>query len=86
MPFGATTPRKRGGGRAFVRVIPYSTSAPALDSQHWTSPSPSDSSGFARGINSFQLFNDGKRWRVVTIYWDAERPGNPIPDKYLKRD
>jgi hypothetical protein len=45
-----------------------------------------DPKPFARGINSFQLFNDGKRWYVVTIYWDAERPGNPIPEKYLDRD
>ena len=39
---------------------------------------------FARGINSFQLLNDGKRWWVVTIYWEAETPENPIPKKYLK--
>lgn len=45
-----------------------------------------DPKPFARGINSFQLFNDGKRWYVVTIYWDAERPDNPIPERYLSRD
>lgn len=39
---------------------------------------------FARGINSIQLVNDGKRWWVVSILWDSERPDNPIPDKYLK--
>jgi hypothetical protein len=44
----------------------------------------SDSTPFARGINSIQLFNDGKRWWVVNIMWDAERPGLVIPDKYLK--
>ncbi len=44
----------------------------------------SDTKPFARGINSFQLFNDGKRWYVVTIYWDAETPANPIPEKFLK--
>jgi hypothetical protein len=37
----------------------------------------------ARGINSIQLFNDGRRWWVVSIFWDAERPDNPIPAKYL---
>jgi len=42
-----------------------------------------DEKPFARGINSIQLFNDGTRWWVVTIYWDAEREGNPIPQKYL---
>jgi hypothetical protein len=44
---------------------------------------PGDAKPFARGINSFQLFNDGKRWYIVTIYWDAERPENPIPARYL---
>jgi hypothetical protein len=39
---------------------------------------------FARGINSIQLANDGKRWWVVSILWDSERPDNPIPEKYLK--
>jgi hypothetical protein len=38
---------------------------------------------FARGINSFQLVKDGKSWKVMTILWDAEREGNPIPEKYL---
>ncbi|HQU84477.1 MAG TPA: hypothetical protein PKY59_15170 [Pyrinomonadaceae bacterium] len=39
---------------------------------------------FMRGINSFQLLNDGKRWWILTIFWEAETPENPIPKKYLK--
>jgi hypothetical protein len=42
-----------------------------------------DTEPFARGINSFQLMNDGKRWWIVSIYWTAERPDLPIPKKYL---
>ncbi len=42
-----------------------------------------DSEPFSRGINSFQLMNDGQRWWIVTIYWEAENPDNPIPMKYL---
>ena len=42
-----------------------------------------DEPPFARGINSIQLYNDGARWWVVTIYWDSERADNPIPDAYL---
>jgi hypothetical protein len=34
---------------------------------------------FERGVNSMQLLNDGKRWWVVSILWDTERPGNPLP-------
>lgn len=47
---------------------------------------PNDATPFARGINSIQLLKDGHRWWVVTIYWDAERPGNPIPTEYLRRE
>jgi len=36
-----------------------------------------------RGINSMEFFFDGDRWWCVEIYWDSERPGNPIPEKYL---
>lgn len=44
----------------------------------------SDKKPFMRGINSFQLLNDGRRWWVLTIYWQGETPENPIPKKYLK--
>ena len=43
-----------------------------------------DAQPFMRGINSFQVFNDGKRWWIVTIYWAGERKDLPIPEKYLK--
>lgn len=46
--------------------------------RHTDDPRP-----FARGINSIQLMNDGTRWWVVTVFWQAERPENPIPEKYL---
>jgi hypothetical protein len=42
-----------------------------------------DSPPFSRGINSIQLVTNGERWWVVTILWDFERPGNPIPQAYL---
>ena len=44
-----------------------------------------DPKPFARGINSIQLLNDGTRWSIVTVYWDAERPDNPLPEKYLRK-
>ena len=44
-----------------------------------------DPQPFARGINSIQLLNDGKRWYVVTIFWDSERPDNQSPAKYLEK-
>jgi hypothetical protein len=42
-----------------------------------------DPEPFARGINSFQLLNDGRRWWVLTIYWTSERPDLPIPERYI---
>jgi hypothetical protein len=37
----------------------------------------------ARGINSVELFWDGKRWWIAANTWDDERPDNPIPQQYL---
>lgn len=38
-----------------------------------------DQEPIARGINSIQLFWNGKRWAIVNIFWDAERPDEPEP-------
>jgi len=38
---------------------------------------------FARGINSIQLYHDGTRYWIVSMIWDIEREGNPIPRRYL---
>lgn len=43
-----------------------------------TDPQP-----FARGINSIQLHFDGKRWWIVSIFWEAESPVHPLPAQYL---
>ena len=39
---------------------------------------------FVRGINSIQLMNDGERWWILTIAWDAERDDQKLPDRYLE--
>ena len=44
-----------------------------------------DAKPFMRGINSIQVMNDGKRWWIVTVFWQAEGPDNPLPDKYLTK-
>lgn len=36
---------------------------------------------FTRGVNSFQLLNDGRRFWIVSIFWDSERADNPLPAK-----
>ena len=42
-----------------------------------------DEKPFMRGINSFQLWYDGKRWWVITILWQSETKDTPIPEKYI---
>ena len=32
-----------------------------------------------RGVNIFQLYFDGKRWWILSMVWDEERPDNPLP-------
>jgi len=49
----------------------------SYESRHAAAEKP-----FQRGINSIQLFNDGKRWWVLSILWDSEREGNPLPAKF----
>lgn len=43
-----------------------------------------DDKPFERGINSFQLMNDGKRWWIVSIYWQGEDDKLKLPSKYAK--
>jgi hypothetical protein len=43
-----------------------------------------DAKPFQRGINSIQLMNDGKRWWVVTVFWQGEDEKNQLPKKYLE--
>jgi hypothetical protein len=44
---------------------------------------PIEPEPFMRGINSIQLFNDGKRWWILSIYWQHESPTDRLPEKYL---
>ena len=46
--------------------------------------SPDDPQPFMRGINSFQLFHDGERWWILSVYWQHESANHPLPAKYMK--
>jgi hypothetical protein len=37
----------------------------------------------ARGVNSLDLYWDGKRWWITAASWDDERPNSPIPADLL---
>lgn len=45
--------------------------------------SEDDAEPFTRGINSFQLLNDGERWWILSIFWQDAGDAGPIPDRYL---
>ncbi len=40
----------------------------AFESRHARRGKP-----FARGVNSIQLFRDGRRWWIATVMWNTER-------------
>lgn len=37
---------------------------------------------FSTGINAITLLHDGARWWVLSVAWDVEREGNPLPDGF----
>jgi hypothetical protein len=65
------------------RVFRYGRMVDAIssyESRHAPAEKP-----FARGINSVQMISNGKRWWVVGIAWDDERPDNPMPKEFVKK-
>ena len=47
--------------------------------------SKDDDTPLMRGINSIQLFNDGKRWWIVNLYWTKESKESPTPNEFLPK-
>jgi hypothetical protein len=46
--------------------------------------SPDEAKPFQRGMNSIQLVNDGQRWWIQSLVWQAETEKSPLPARYLK--
>lgn len=42
-----------------------------------------DPAPFMRGINSIQLFDDGTRWWVLSVYWQPETAEFPLTSEHL---
>jgi hypothetical protein len=42
-----------------------------------------DAKPFMRGINSIQLYNDGQRWWILSIFWQAENKDLQLPKEYM---
>lgn len=82
----AATPGLEGGGffeREIGRKLERYGNVVHLMSAYDSKRTLADPAPFQRGVNSFQLFFDGKRWWVVTIFWEPETPANPIPASLL---
>lgn len=67
-------------GRSVERFGPVVHLMSAYDSRRRAE----DPEPFMRGVNSFQLLDDGSRWWVVTIFWASETPERPIPAALLQ--
>lgn len=55
----------------------------AIAMSAWEARTEANGKVIARGVNSIQLINDGKRWWITSINWDEETPDNPIPRDLL---
>jgi hypothetical protein len=81
-------PRVKGEGffeREIARRVERFGAVAHVFSTYESRHAANDQQPFVRGINSIQLFFDGTRWWVVTIFWDSERPGQSIPEDYLPK-
>ena len=54
-------------------------------STYATKRTSADKEPFMRGINSIQLYNDGKRWWILSIFWQSENKDTPLPKEYLQQ-
>jgi hypothetical protein len=46
--------------------------------------SPKGDTTRIRGVNTFQVFFDGKRWWITYCNYEEESSGNPLPEIYRK--
>lgn len=45
---------------------------------------PDDPAVERRGVNSIQCYHDGRRWWIVNMIWDNERPGQTLPPAWIE--
>ena len=78
--------RKRGSAVFYERQVKVSSDVYGHIAHLWSTyevrPTP-EGKAQVRGINSIQAVNDGTRWRVLEILWQAETPAEPVPARYL---
>jgi hypothetical protein len=77
---------KRGDKAFYEHQIKYTTATYGKIAHLWstyTVTETPDGKPIVRGINSIEAVNDGTRWRVIEISWQAETSTTPIPGEFL---
>lgn len=77
---------KRGDKAFYEHQIKYATETYGNIAHLWSTYTVTETpegKPMVRGINSIEAVNDGARWRVLQISWQAETPANPLPAQFL---
>lgn len=80
---------KRAGGQTFYeKPIAYDVQSFGRTTHVYESyglrHKTTDAEPYVRGVNSFELLSDGTRYYILQIFWDTERPDNPLPARLAK--
>lgn len=78
--------KKRGSAVFYERQVKVSSDVYGHIAHLWSTyeiRETPEGKAQVRGINSIQAVNDGTRWRVFEILWQAETPAEPVPARYL---
>jgi hypothetical protein len=77
---------KRGDKTFYEHQIKYATETYGKIAHLWSTYTVTDAPDgkpIVRGINSIEAVNDGTRWRVLEISWQAETQATPLPAQFL---
>lgn len=77
---------KHGGDVFYEKQIKYTSDVYGYIAHIWSTyetRSTPEGKPLDRGINTIEAVKDGQEWKVEHILWEAERPGEPVPQKYL---
>ncbi|HEX5234014.1 MAG TPA: hypothetical protein VFW25_01655 [Silvibacterium sp.] len=78
--------KKHGSEVFYEKQIKYTSDVYGHMAQIWSTyetRSTPDGKALDRGINSIEAVKDGQEWKAEHILWEAERPGETVPEQYL---
>jgi hypothetical protein len=80
--------KQHGSEIFYEKQIKYSSDVFGHEAHIWSTyetRSTPDGKAIARGINSIEAVKDANGWKVEHILWEAERPGELVPEQYLPK-